>query len=419
MNKLILTTFIYFILIGFLGFLISNYLMKTVIREGARTLPRPVINPEVKQPDKYYPAPPYTGETLNQMIDRMIYRWFDKKGYPYYNTIELYETKCINKGNVTIENKKKMTDIGYYLLNIVIPNIQTTSNPNPEQNWPPIKWSDANIFPILKQPTPTYDLYKGLDYDLDGIRYGGDSNSGNDGSDGSSGQSFGNNNSGSIDGLDGNQAQTDVNAGDIPGYCDSMTGKQGKTTFDCGIGCPKSCLDGVAAAWYKADELEKELNNARDGVSGDSFDYGSLYDDFSNFFGFGEADSDGTNPLTAIRLSKNNSLIIGDVEYDGYSITDAKQTGTGSELNSSIEEQIDYYFIKSGPNKNRPTKEAIALFDTYFKNKTPMDGIHMNKLRDVVYYMLQVIIPGLPTADRPRSYVEWRPIVWISLSQPK
>ena len=52
----------------------------------------------------------------------------------------------------------------------------------------------------------------------------------------------------------------------------------------------------------------------------------------------------------------------------------------------------------------------------YFQYKTPMDDIHMNKLRDVVYYILQVIVPGLPTDALPRSYVEWRPIVWLSRS---
>ena len=40
-------------------------------------------------------------------------------------------------------------------------------------------------------------------------------------------------------------------------------------------------------------------------------------------------------------------------------------------------------------------------------------------MRDVVYYVLQVIIPGLPTNKLPRSYVEWRPIVWISRSEKK
>ena len=58
----------------------------------------------------------------------------------------------------------------------------------------------------------------------------------------------------------------------------------------------------------------------------------------------------------------------------------------------------------------------IDLFNM-LKEKQPMDNIHMNKMRDIVFYVLQVIIPGLPTRALPRSYVEWRPIVWLSRSE--
>ena len=43
----------------------------------------------------------------------------------------------------------------------------------------------------------------------------------------------------------------------------------------------------------------------------------------------------------------------------------------------------------------------------------------MNKLRDMVYYILQIIIPGLPTDQLTRSYVAWRPIVWMSRSEKR
>ena len=81
---------------------------------------------------------------------------------------------------------------------------------------------------------------------------------------------------------------------------------------------------------------------------------------------------------------------------------------------------INNYFIESGPNQGKPTQKAIDEFELYFdKKKPPMDGIHMNKMRDLVYYILQSIIPGLPTAQLPRAYVEWRPIHWLSRSEPK
>ena len=46
----------------------------------------------------------------------------EKDGIPLESTIQLYVNYCVNQGNVTDENKRKLTDIGYYLLNIFIPN---------------------------------------------------------------------------------------------------------------------------------------------------------------------------------------------------------------------------------------------------------------------------------------------------------
>ena len=112
-----------------------------------------MIHPELNEPlYKFKPSPPYYGETLNQLIDRYIGMYFDKRGLSYMNTIQLYVDNCVNKGNVTEDNKSKLNDIGYYFLNIVIPNIQSVKNPNPEQNWPAIKWSGMNTFKVAIQP---------------------------------------------------------------------------------------------------------------------------------------------------------------------------------------------------------------------------------------------------------------------------
>ena len=116
-------------------------------------------------------------------------------------------------------------------------------------------------------------------------------------------------------------------------------------------------------------------------------------------------------------MKKYDTLIIGSAEIDGYMITDEEQTSTETTLNDQIDAFIKDFFIEKGPNKNKPTQKAIDMFNMYFQYKKPMDDIHMNKMRDVIYYMLQVILPGLPTASLPRSYVEWRPIVWLSLSE--
>lgn len=396
MDEIILTSLLYLIIICFLGHLIINYCLKPSIREGARTLPRPVIHPELNEPlYKFKPSPPYYGETLDQMIDRYINMYFDKRGLPYMNTIQLYVDNCVNKGNVTEENKSKLNDIGYYFLNIVIPNIQSVKNPAPEQNWPPIKWSGMNTFKVSIQPTPTYLIYKGQPYkDSYFSRYhssmaenGGqiDPTGGS-----SSGGSGGTKGGGSSSGDSGS------------GICDS------DNLSSCGIGCPSSCLDGIAASWYKQQQDESSSKDGKDG-SGDSNNTdGSQWDDKNR------SNIGNTQKLPG---GNNNTLIIGSAEIDGYVITDEEQTSTETTLNDKIEAFIKEFFIEKGPNKNRPTQKAIDVFNMYFQYRKPMDDIHMNKMRDVVYYILQVILPGLPTSSLPRSYVEWRPIVWLSLSE--
>lgn len=397
MDEIILTSLLYLIIICFLGHLIINYCLKPSIREGARTLPRPVIHPELNEPlYKFKPSPPYYGETLDQMIDRYINMYFDKRGLPYMNTIQLYVDNCVNKGNVTEENKSKLNDIGYYFLNIVIPNIQSVKNPTPEQNWPAIKWSGMNTFKVSIQPTPTYLIYKGQPYkDSYFSRYHSSmaENGGNiDPTGGSSrGGSSGTGGSGGSSGDSGS------------GICDS------DDLNSCGIGCPSSCLDGIAASWYK--QQQDESSSSKDGKDGSG--------DSNNTDGSQWDDKNRSNIGNTQRLpgGNNNTLIIGSAEIDGYVITDEEQTSTETTLNDKIDAFIKEFFIEKGPNKNRPTQKAIDVFNMYFQYKKPMDDIHMNKMRDVVYYILQVILPGLPTSSLSRSYVEWRPIVWLSLSE--
>jgi len=174
----------------------------------------------------------------------------------------------------------------------------------------------------------------------------------------------------------------------------------------CGIGCASSCLDGIMGAWYDEGKYKSpgtDGNNATSSYNtdGSQINGTSGQTEFASVYGSGGS----------------NTLIIGSAEIDGYQITDEPQTNTEDPLNDKIDMFIKEYFIEEGIHKNKPTQKAIDMFNMYFQYKSPMDGIHMNKMRDVVYYMLQAIIPGLPTTVLPRSYVEWRPIVWLSLSE--
>ena len=392
---------LYLLLLCFFGYIIGCYFSnKKIVREGARTLPRPVINPVTKEDIlDIKPLPPYHGETLNQLIDQFIAQYFDKRGYPYTNTIEKYSDICIHNeidgelGVITEKNKRKLTDIGYYILNIVIPNIQTVDNPRPNVIWPAIQWTGDPTFITQVQPTATYKIYKGQAW-----------------------SSYGN----EIEDTNQTSSDTDADTGDDTG--DDSTPDQDPSpspapapstcsdNSECRLACPGSCLDGIAAAWEEADKIKNTAPKAANNANTSVFE-GPTPTSFSPI--------NQNIPGVASLKGGSNVLIIGNTELDGFQITDVDVNKDIELLNHNAEFFIKEYFIKSGPNKGKPTQKAIDAFEMYFNKKTPMDGIHMNKMRDVVYYILQSIIPGLPTYQLPRAYVEWRPIHWLSRSEPK
>ena len=89
-QKSMISIIIYVILVFVFGFLIMNYLTKPILIEGARTLPRPVINPPVKkEEEKTKPLIFKPDETMNEYIDRFVVKYFDKDGLPLESTILL------------------------------------------------------------------------------------------------------------------------------------------------------------------------------------------------------------------------------------------------------------------------------------------------------------------------------------------
>ncbi len=409
----IINIIVYIILFIIFGYIFGHYLSKQMVplREGARTLPRPVINPRVSEyeTDKKEKLI-LPGETMNQMIDQFISKYFNKDGFPLESTIVLYTTYCCNKGNVTPENKRKLTDIGYYILDIVIPNLRSNNNnSDPKTYWPPIKWSNHNIFNILIQPTETSQVIRGQNYKGVYVKNISSSDSGNFWDD-----LFGNDSSSSTDG----GSDQNNNNNDNQGAADSCSSAPKN---NCGIGCPTSCLSSAIAASLPPPSQ----GGSGSGSGGTS---GSSSNNNENSGGSAGSTNNPNNTANTTFLPGGlNEIIIGSADIDGYQITDCLQKQKdGSELNDMINEFIKTYFIDYGPNVNRPTQAAIDLFNQ-LDSKSPMDGFHMNKMRDLVFYVLQVIVPGLPTKTyvsgtpainkSDSSYVEWRPIRWLSLSE--
>ena len=408
-TKTIYLNILYITLVCFFGYIIGCYFANTnVIREGARTYPRHVINPITKEDIlDIKPLPPYYGETLNQFIDKIIAQYFDKRGYPYTDTIEKYsdlfiENAAGEKLGVTNEtNKRKLTDIGFYILNIVIPNIQTVDNPRPNVAWPAIQWTNDPTFKTQVQPTATYKIYKGQAWssysnEMDADTTTGANNDSNNDSNSSSSSS----------------SSSDDNGGEDPSATSPLCGLY-EDNSNCRLTCPSNCVAGALNAWKEVDKLKEEAEKEKNGENTSESTVETSYPSNSK---------QSTKKFPGVSSLKNGSniLIIGDTTLDGYQTTDADADNNIRLLNENVNTFINDYFIESGPNQGKPTQKAIDDFELYFnQNKTPMDGIHMNKMRDLVYYILQSIIPGLPTAQLPRAYVEWRPIHWLSRSEPK
>ena len=366
--------------------MVSTYIGTGMCKEAMRTLPRPTRHP--LQPIDRMGNPTfgaYKSETMNQIIDQNIHRYFDDNNVPYRNTVDLYKKHCVNNGNVTNMIKSKLTDIGYYILNIVIPNIPTVNNPKPTIDWPVIQWSGMPPFDVKISPQPTYLLYKGVSdnysYRYSAAQFTPGYNNRDDGNTHNGGITS---NTNETDGSSNTPEPADPNECNICYDCMAINSGANDTP-------PTVTVTNTVIPASKTNTVVKSL------------------------------DSNGKIAYTSIRPSdvNTNRTYVGSNVIEGYTITDEPQKNmtVPSPLNEMITNDIiDKYFIKSGPNQGKPTKVAIDLFNEYTEGRSLMDDFHKNKLRDVAYYVMQNIIPGLPTRFLEYSYVEWIPIKWLSKS---
>jgi hypothetical protein len=185
----------------------------------------------------------------------------------------------------------------------------------------------------------------------------------------------------------------------------SGNSKKGKDT-SCGNECPTACFaNAIQAAQYN-QQNNPYYTGPKPETLGSQRSRDTTYANFAKLaFGKNEC----SNQYTSLYGKDDGTKTI-----EGYTITNEPQTSTETTLNDNINKLIDKLFQDDGPNK--PTNYLINLFNSYVKGNPTIDTFHKNKLRDVVYYLMENIIPGLPTDNEPVSYVEWRPIRWLSHS---
>ena len=416
---------LYIILIIILATFLYAYIQEIKpfsLKEGARTYPMPRRHPLTFEYGTFQNEGQGNLQSLNVVIDSYISRYFDENGVPYMNTIEDVQNfvagkatpKVINgkqefvytNGTISPMLKSKITDIGYYFLEIVIPMLPTTQNPKPKVQWPPLKWSGLQGFDVEVADTKQCKVYEGAPED--NFKYVYNMNKNNnwmDSLDNMFDDIFDDNIGIGTSGTDGSSATSSTGTsgtGDSSNDCND-------SSECCGIQCPQQCFE-KALGITPAPAPSSSGSGNTSGYIGGLSDVGNNTNNGSSISYAKQVYQNTGSSLTYktdIRTICPHNLTGYDITYLKVEQDDInKQT-----LKNQIYELIKTYFEqdKHTPNELVPTKEFIELFHFYSTDFSPMDDYHMELLRNLVFYVLQVIVPGMPTPSVPYYYVQWRP----------
>jgi len=374
-----LSLLIILIIISILFLFASNYLI-----EGLRTNPESRRHPletkdnwksqNIKQSDII--------SDVNADIDSYLKLYFDERYIPTMNLVDLYEKYFVENDNINEETKKKLKDVCYYFIYFVIPNMPTVKNPNPVMDWPKLEfladtWSSYNF------------KYPGMS--------GTFSTSFKTGS-------TGNGDSGGASTWDPNSNNTGTTSGGGSSESGGSSGEGGNK--NCAGGCPSNCFSLLL------DKLNQIKNATKKTITPGAATVGVSTPGSSKAYGWGSSTGDTSDESTDLPVPDPLAKPL----Y-GYYITNkpTKSNSEDGQLNDFIQNDIlKMHFNIDGDNK--PTPYAISTFNNYVLYRNPIDDNHKNKLRDLMYYFIENIIPGLPTNAKPNSYVEWRPIYWLTNS---
>lgn len=391
---------LYSIIILVLGIFIIQHFQANgspfALIEGARTYPMPRRHPLTSTYGTFNNLGKSNIISLNTIIDETVALYFDEKGVPYMNTIDTVQEYIVGEspyelGPVTPDLKSKLTDIGYYFLEVVIPMLPTQDNPKPKVEWPPLKWSGIPCFDVEIAKIPTYDVYQGNPED--NFQYIYNKGSGAAAKYASS-HSNGSNFAGSPATGPAPGPATGPASDDSEPACADTT---------CGITCPQSCFQKAAGIVPSPVSAPSTAPAAVPAISGSSTSP-SNHSTYTN----AEFLKNFHTKLTY----KANRTTIGSTTYTGYDITQialANGSQDNTVLQKKIENLIYEYFVKSGSNQGDPTKKLIDLVEYYSSQFSALDSYHVDTLRNLVFYLLQIIVPGMPTAAVPHLYIQWKP----------
>jgi hypothetical protein len=388
---------------GIIIWLILTNFRESQNKESMRTIPRP--NPDY-DPNEYVTIKNNPTKVqkinINEEIDNMIKLYFGRNNIPTKLCIATYYQYFVNQGNVSIQNKMRLKDFCYYILQYVIPSIPSELNPNPAIDWPFIEFLSNSLKSYTVQSATSYTpfiMYQVTPYEYDSMNL----------------------NSGNGSGAPGANAPGSENSNDDGSSSSSnRNGSNNNGSDKSSCGCPTACFSN----------LLKNISNPSPGTESSSSSSSSSSTSTTG------VNKSGKSINTPGGYSSNDFLadpsLFSNTNKQPTSnlvITNEPQTVKPGTLDQSINDFIDNYFgidPKSGigkppddlmiPEQLLPTNFGKMEFTQFFKSRTLIDQQHKTKLYDLVYYFMENIVIGLPTETVPFSYVEWRPIVWSSVS---
>jgi len=375
------------VLLLFLLLFVGVQYLDSMSRESMRTLYMPTAHPIIQ-----YVKPNYYGgfsstEDMNQWVDNCISKYFDDMNVPYLNTVDLYRKYIVNKGVLKSEYKNKLRDMCHYLINIVIPNLPTMENPDPKIRWPKIEW--------LSDDWKAYNYSFNLDAKMN--LFGG-STVYKRTTNGEDSEKTGSSTPGSAATPGSAPTPGSSTSGSSSPESNALNG----SSEPCANSCPTDCFNKTLSSMYKsATSSPGSASPGSQTVSASPGSDAKQSDDSyeSSTGGKYSSSNEGSRILTVDQVLVTNERV---------------KNPSSQELNNLVFGKINYYIDVEFDLY--PTSQAQQDFINFVKIYGTIDRSHKNKLRDLIYYFMENIIPGLPTQSNPVCYVEWRPIRWLANS---
>lgn len=333
----------------------------------------------------------YNGSGLNDWVDGTMDFYFDGDGYPFQDTrqkfLSIFVQPFQQHSVITKKTQSRLTDVGYYLLRHVLP--QLAANLGQKKEWPPIAWTDD--LAILSGGSS--DSGNGANYGLVNIKSS------------DTGKVYNKSPAASASAA---AVPSSVGGGGSGGSGSGGFGSGGKTcsvTEACGQPCPSSCIDAALMALApppataavdvsSPTKLQTNLNPT------EFNEWWSLFTDSDpeSALAPSPARSSSSNKKTSIRVPKVDHIPV-TPEYD-------------SKLDDYLNKNyLDFYFDAT---TGIPTKNFAETFTAYTQGQTPMDQAHMNKASDMIYYVLETLVAGFPTPTKPAFDFTWKRIARLS-----